>query len=122
MRSIIRCRDIASMTVEATNEKIKDKYRINQQKLEKFYEYCDYFDEIIEENLELAFQPATFEVDVDTNTGDIILTLICDYITVKSKDHPYLKAMAASKKCTISQHTEDLIKHRFVYPTVWEVK
>ena len=110
-----KCYDVANMVIEDANERFRPIWKINNERLEVFKQYCEVVDALAEE-----FDGESYEVEVDELTMEVIVTLECGEIVVDSFSHIFYELIKRAVKYGFSTSEDGNLLLRFTFPTLWD--
>ena len=114
----IRCFDVFNMVAEGLSDDFKKNYEVNETKLTQLEKECEALDSISEDSDCIGF-----EVDIDEETRDIIISLEFVYVIIVDNLHPefYDVVQENTKSMKVEKtDTEDVLKLTFVFEGVWD--
>ncbi len=111
---LMKCYDGSKMLLEAATDEFFPFLDPDEGRLDFFRENCEMLDELAR-----THRGIRFEVEVDYDTSDIIVTLISINVTAfKSKPTLY-RLMQNAKKVSFTLEDSDHIRSRFTLPGIW---
>ena len=110
-----KCYDVAKMVIEDANERFSPIWKINNERLEVFQQYCEVIDALSEE-----FSGESYEVEVDEITMEVIVTLECEEIVISSFSHVFYELIKRAVKYGFSASEDGNLLLRFTFPSLWD--
>lgn len=111
--SFIKCFDVASMVIEDANERFSPVWKVDEERLNIFKQYCEAIDLLSKE-----FEGASFEVEIDEQTMEISVVLECDEIIIESDTHTLYELIKRTIRYGFSASGDSLLV-KFVFPSMW---
>ena len=108
-----------ALPVIRDGSKIFSSYVIDGRRLNKFQEYCEAIDELSDE-----FGNESIEVEVDTETGEISVSLECIDLTVdipqkEPNEHILYDLVEKTVKFGFFATEDGTVIAKFVFPSLW---
>lgn len=111
----VKCFDVAEMVINEANERFAPLWKVNDEDLDVFREYCEAVDTLAEE-----FDGESYEVEVDELNMNITVALECDEIEITSPDHVFYDLLERAVAVAMSASGPDTMKVKFTFPSLWE--
>lgn len=113
--NLIKCYDVASMIIDEANERFKPLWKINDERLDMFKQYCAAIDSLIEE-----FEAESLDVEVDEITLETTIIMECDEIIIESTNHIFYELAERAVRYGFSVSEDGSLAVKFVFPTLWD--
>lgn len=113
--SFVKCFDVASMVIEDASERFKPIWKINNEHLDVFKQYCEAIDSFAGE-----FEGKSYDVEVDEIKMDITIALECDEIIIENENHVLYELAKRSIRFGFSVSEDGNLIVKFVFPSLWE--
>ena len=107
------CYNYAELVLDEASERFAPLFRENREHKKVFRQYCDVMDELARE-----FNGVSFEFEVNEETMDISVTLVCPDIVLQYANHRFyeLTARALSVRFGV---LEGNLAVTFTFPSIW---
>lgn len=113
--SFIHCYELANEVIEDATERFAPEYRDSDELRQEFDETCEIIDEFIEDTLAEGF-----EVDVDDERKDIIITVETICLEVRYPNHAFFyEAVERCKAFSFSRNEVGDLVITFRFPGIW---
>lgn len=112
--SFIKCYDVANLVIEDANERFKPLWKIDQEHLNIFKEYCEAIDSIAKE-----FDGESYEVEVDEISMDITIALECSEVVIEKNNHILYELAKRTVRYGFSVSKDGNLLIKFVFPGLW---
>ena len=112
--SFIKCFSIAEEIINEATERFGSSFKVNNEKLSIFKEYCEAIDLIAEE-----FDGTSIEVEVDEITSEISITLESEEIIIESESHILCELLKRTVRYGFSASEDGNLLTKLVFPTLW---
>lgn len=110
----IKCFDIVKMVADEASDQFGSLLMVNIEKEEELKEICEMIDDVAED-----FNGISYEVDINDETTDIIICLVCDEFETDSSNSVFLNLLNRTKKVGFKQAEDDKIQIEFVFNGIW---
>lgn len=112
----IKCYDTLLMVIEEANDQFGLAWKVNKEKERIMKKNCDQIDDISSE-----FGGVSYEVDINDETMDITVSLVCTEMTLESPKHKYYWLIQNTKSFGFTNiDNGELLKVTFVFDGIWE--
>lgn len=110
----INCYDIALEVIEEAGKRFGSLYKINEDNLQIFEDYCEHIDFLLHD-----LDANSVEVEVDENTTEIMITIYCDSMMITTKENSFYTLIQKAVRYGFSTDDGDLAVH-MVFPSLWD--
>lgn len=107
---------IADFVLDEATQQFAPMFRLSQERLDIFKQYCSVLDRMVEE-----FNGSTLQVEVDDEDMSVHMTLELDEFTVDSSDRAVFTQLIEHAISVRFEHgDEDTLRMTLVFPSLWE--
>lgn len=111
----VKCFDVVTMVTDEATKQFGSLVTEDEEKKNILKSYCSIIDDIAD-----RFNGVAFEVDVDDETADITISVVCLELEVGSNDKFYkLMQHAKEFRVSVSKDGADCIQMDFVFDGIW---
>lgn len=113
---IIRCYDVASTVIEEATKRFSPLWKIDEEKLDIFEEYCDAIDQLAKE-----FDGESFDVEVNETSMEIAVRVECNVpLLIKSQEDIFYELVKRAVRYSFSVSEDGNLLVEFIFPNLWE--
>lgn len=114
----IRCfDDVAKDVIKEASKRFSSMWKIDEDKLDIFEEYCDAIDTMVCE-----WDGISLKVEVDEISMQVSVVLECYEIIVRNSDEAFCKLIERADKYGFGVSDEGNLLIKFVFPSLWHKK
>lgn len=115
--SFLKCYDVAKMVIDEATERFGAGYCVRGDDAAVLEARCGIID-----NLARRFNGVSYEVDVDEETTDITISLICDMPDIVDSDDEFYVLVSQAKKFCVEPCAKDSIQLKldFMFDGIWQ--
>lgn len=110
----VKCYDVAEMVIDEATEQFGFMLKQDRERLRELKECCDIIDTIAE-----RFGGVSYEVEVDDETTDITVSLVCGEFEVDMMTDDFNGLTCKAKKLSFKPCGEEQIQIDFVFCGIW---
>lgn len=108
---------IAEMVIDEANDRFSGKYQIVPERLNILKQYCELFDELIEN-----YDADSFEVEIDDEDLTVHMHLIVDAIECSAQQPQFGQLIQRAMPFCVKTDDGKHLRLSFVYPSLWMKK
>lgn len=109
-----KCFDVVTMVTDEATAQFGSLLCEEQSKKETLKVYCDMIDSLAE-----RFDGVSFEVEMDDDTTDITVSLVCGEFEIDDCSDDFYKLVEAAKKVSFRAADDDTIQVDFKFGGIW---
>lgn len=113
--SFIKCFDVADMIIDEATKRFSPLWKMNEERLDIFKEYCKGVDTLAEE-----FDGESIEVEVDEITLEVTVILECDEVIIETDNHMLYELAKRTIRYGFSTSEDGNLLVKFVFPSLWD--
>lgn len=111
----IKCFDVVKMVTDEATNQFQPIFRIVKKNEEILKSYCEVIDQLAEQ-----FNGAAFEAEVNRETMDIAVSLVCEEFIVDAKSGLTLSRIAnKAKHMGFKVADDEYVQVSFVFGSIW---
>lgn len=115
MKSHVKCFDVVKMVTDEATSQFKPIFNVVPEREKILKSYCEVIDQLAEQ-----FNGVAFEAEVDDETMDIAVSLICEEFVVDAQSGANLQRVADKAKYMGFRAADDeRIQMSFVFGSIW---
>ena len=112
--SAVKCYDVASMVIEAANERFAPIWKPDTKFLKGFQACCDAIDTLADE-----FGGISFDVEVNEDNMEITVVLECDEVIIEQENHTLYNLIMRTIRYGFSTSEEGSLLISLIFPGIW---
>lgn len=109
-----KCFDVVTMVTDEATEQFGILLREEQGKKDSLKSYCDIIDTLAE-----RFGGVSFEVEVDDETTNITVSLVCEEFEIDSCSDKFYELVSAAKRIGFKAADNDMVQINFEFEGIW---
>lgn len=113
--SFIKCFDVVEMVTDEATDQFGSLVQVNEEAKNNLRHCCNMIDDFAQQ-----FGGISYEVDVDDNTTDITVSVVCEEFETTIISSKFYLLVQSVKRMSFSTPEEDLIKVQFVFDGIWD--
>lgn len=110
----VKCYDVAEMVTEEATEQFGSLLKVDEEKQKELKECCEMVDSIAEK-----FGGISYEVKVDDETTEIIVSLVCEEFEVDTTSDDFYGLMRKAKKVGFKSYEKEHLQIDFIFNGIW---
>ena len=110
----VRCFDVVNMVADEATSQFGSLLKVDEGKKKKLEGYCVLIDKAVE-----SFDGESLEVDINDETTDITITLVCAEFETSSVTKWFYDLSNQAKAICIKAHDNEHIEISFTFNGIW---
>lgn len=110
----VKCFDVVMMVAEEATKQFGSLLCVDEDKERLLESYCEILDSIAK-----RFNGVSFDVEVDDETTDITVSLVCDEFEIDEHSDEFYSLVSKTKKINIKACDSDKIQIDFTFGGIW---
>ena len=112
--SFAKCYDVAEMVIDEATSQFGSLLMVDKEKQEELIECCGMIDVLAEK-----FGGISYEVEVNDETTDITISLVCNEFEVGTTSDDFYGLMRKAKKVGFKSYENEQIQIDFIFSGIW---
>lgn len=110
----VKCFDVVEMVADEATAQFGSLLKVDTEKKQKLEAYCKLIDKMVE-----AFDGESLEVDINDETTDITITLVCAEFETNSETKWFYELSGNAKNICIKSHDSEHVEISFTFCGIW---
>lgn len=112
--SFVKCYDVAEMVVDEATSQFGSLLKVDEGKQQELKECCGMVDVLAEK-----FGGISYEVEVDDETTDITVSLVCGEVEVDTASDDFYGLMRKAKRVGLKSYEKEQLQIDFIFGGIW---
>lgn len=112
--SFVKCYDVAEMVVDEATSQFGSLLMVDEEKQKELIECCGMIDVLAEK-----FGGISYEVEVNDETTDITISLVCNEFEVDTTSDYFYELMRKTQKVGFKSYEDEQIQIDFIFSGIW---
>lgn len=113
--SPIKCYDVASVIIDEASERFKPLWKINDERVDIFKQYCEVVDSLV-----IEFGGESLDVEINEVTLETTIVMECDEIIIESSNHIFYDLAERTVRYSFYASEDGSLAVKFVFPSLWD--
>lgn len=113
--SFVKCYDVTEMVVEEATKQFGSLFKVDTKKESVLKDLCEMIDSMAEK-----FGGISYEVEVDDETTEITISLVCNEFETDKEISEFHKVSACANKVVFKAADSEHLQIDFVFGGIWE--
>lgn len=112
--SFAKCYDVVEMVTEEATSQFGSLLKVDEERQRELRECCDLIDVLAEK-----FGGISYEVEVDDETTDITVSLVCGELEIDTSSDDFYGLMHKAKKVGFKSYENEQLQIDFIFGGIW---